>query len=228
MDKREIDYQEYKSGRCQFMNCHVFVFYVHFFYYMGRIIRKYNSFFETSIVSELLNLNIMAINTSIVMQFLDSGTIQYCHSCSHRFRDDRRKHIQCSLTVCNKCYSQYCGSFRSPARINESVDDEDESLIDIENDMEIESNVNTYRDAEVQTDVSFPSDFECLSFASPEKIIERPISNKPSDSFILPFRRLSKSSRKCSVCDVYFSGPSMRFPDAARAQASLCRFTYSK
>ena len=42
-----------------------------------------------------------------------------------------------------------------------------------------------------------------------------------ADQLNLPFHRLSKSTRKCSVCPVYFSGPSIEIPDSARIQGFL-------
>ena len=49
----------------------------------------------------------MAGNTSLITQNLKETAARNCHSCGSQFRGDRRRHVECHLSVCNKCFCQY-------------------------------------------------------------------------------------------------------------------------
>ena len=164
----------------------------------------------------------MADTTSLLMQILEKVTPRHCHSCSSQFRGgDRRKHVQCSLTPCNKCYCQYSDTIRLQPTFDESEDTDNASYMDMDISSWNEPEINHYRDGEVQTDFTFPPNILCSSCTSSDTNVQ---SSRLTDSInyiSLPFHRLPKSTRKCSLCSIYFSDFSVLIPDGARIHSFL-------
>ena len=159
---------------------------------------------------------------SLLMQILEKVTPRHCHSCSSQFRDgDRRKHVQYSLTVCNKCYCQYSDTIRLQPTFDESKEADNALYMDIDISSCNEPEINRYRDAEVQTDFTFPPNILCSSCTSFDTNIQFSTLTDSTNYLSLLFHRLPKSTRKCSVCSLYFSDVSVLIPDGSRIHSFL-------
>ena len=164
----------------------------------------------------------MAGTISLLMRILEKGTPRHCHSCASQFRGDgRRRHVQCSLTVCNKCYCQYSDSIRLQPIFDESEQSYDVQYMDMDISSCNEPEVNHYCDAEVQTDFTFPPNILCSSCTFSDANIQPSTLTDSTNYLFLPFHRLPKSTRKCSVCSIYFPDPSVLIPDGARIHSFL-------
>ena len=84
------------------------------------------------ITVDIENLYIMA-GTTLLLRILEKTTPRHCHSCSSQFRGGgRRKQMQCSLTVCNKCYCQYSHTIRLQPTFDESEETANASYMDMD------------------------------------------------------------------------------------------------
>lgn len=168
------------------------------------------------------NLCTMSDSTPLLMRILEDETSGHSsHSCTSQFRGGRRRYVECGLTVCNKCYRTYANAVRKKSNSDKSEEADNTIEMNINSIISNKLVINNYRDAEVQTDVSFPSDILCSLCASSDPSTQYSMVVDPIDSLSLPFHQLFKSKRKYSVCDIYFSGPSVRISDAVRIQGFL-------
>jgi hypothetical protein len=163
----------------------------------------------------------MANTTPLLMQILKKIAPRSCHSCSTQFRGGRRKHIECSLTVCNKCYYQYSDSVRLQPIFDESEEMDNTSDMDFDLTISDEPKIDHYRDAESQTDFVVPPNTLCSSCTSSNTSIRSSMLINPINCLSLLFHRVPKSTRKCFACNIYFSGNSVRVPDSARIHGFL-------
>ena len=163
----------------------------------------------------------MAGNTSLITQILKETAARNCHSCGSQFRGDRRRHVECHLSVCNKCFCQYSAAVRKQSSLHEFEGFDNTSDMDIDVTISNKQETVCYYDAEIQTDFTFPPNILC-SLCTPSDTNTRSSTIIDfTDSVSLPFCRLPKSTRKCSLCKIYFSGSTVSIPDCARIDSLL-------
>ena len=74
----------------------------------------------------------MAGNTSLSTQILKETAARNCHSCGSQFRGDRRRHVECRLSICNKCFCQYSVAVHRQSSLQEFEEFGNASDMDID------------------------------------------------------------------------------------------------
>ena len=78
-----------------------------------------------------------------------------------------------------------------------------------------------YRGAEIQTEINFSSNTLCSLYTPLDTNAKSSTVIASTHSLSLPFRRLSKSTRKCFLYKIYFSDSTAPIPDPAQIGSLL-------
>ena len=134
--------------------------------------------------------------------------------------------MECRLSVCNKCFCQFSVAVCKQSSLHEFEEFDNTSDMDITVTISNKKETVCYRDVEIQTDFTFSSNILCPLCTPFDTSVKFSAIIASIDSLSLPFHRLPKSTPKCSLCKVYFSGSTVPILDCARTDSLFNEYIF--